>query len=170
MGRPSSYSEGLALRIFELAKAGKTDAEIAGAIGISVATLANWKNRYPDFLDALKDAKEVADQLVEASLFRRAMGYSHSAVKFFCDKGKIVSQPYVEHYAPDTVACIFWLKNRRPDLWRDTIRNEHDFGRDAPIRMSYVPGQLIEKPVKALSSAGDSSDGKEGRDGSEDDE
>jgi hypothetical protein len=24
-----------------------------------------------------------------------------------------------KHLAPDTTACIFWLKNRRKDLWRE---------------------------------------------------
>jgi hypothetical protein len=28
--------------------------------------------------------------------------------------------PYVEHVPPDVTACIFWLKNRDPEHWRDT--------------------------------------------------
>ncbi len=32
--------------------------------------------------------------------------------------------PYVEHYAPDTTAAIFWLKNRQPAQWRDKIEAE----------------------------------------------
>ena len=27
--------------------------------------------------------------------------------------------PYTEHVPPDTTAMIFWLKNRRPEQWRD---------------------------------------------------
>ncbi len=120
-GRPSAFSESLALRIMELATAGATEAEIAAKIGISVATLTNWKGNKPGFFDALRDAKSVADGLVEAALFSRAVGYSHPAVKFFWDskKGDIKSQPYIERHAPDTTACIFWLKNRQPDLWRE---------------------------------------------------
>ena len=37
--------------------------------------------------------------------------------------------PYVEHVPPSDVACIFWLKNRRPDLWRDTHQLEHTLGK-----------------------------------------
>ena len=58
---------------------------------------------------------------VAEKLFRRATGYSHEAVKIVAD-AKTKEQhivPYVEHYPPDTTACIFWLKNRRPEAWRD---------------------------------------------------
>jgi hypothetical protein len=65
--------------------------------------------------------KATADARVEQSLYRRALGYSHDAVKIFMPAGAVapVIAPYVEHYAPDTTAAIFWLKNRRPDECRD---------------------------------------------------
>ncbi len=54
------------------------------------------------------------------------MGYSHEAVKIFCDKdGNITEAPYTERYPPDTAACIFWLKNRQPDKWKDKQDLEH---------------------------------------------
>lgn len=130
MGRPTSFSERLVMRILELAKAGKTDNQIAIEVGISTATLNNWKGKHPDFFTALKDAKDVADQLVEAALFQKGVGYSHTAVKFFWNpkgnngQGAVVSQPYVERHPPDTTACIFWLKNRQPEKWRDVSRRE----------------------------------------------
>ncbi len=123
-GRPSKFNETLAMRIMELATAGCTDAEIAAKIGVSVATLTNWKGNKAGFVEALKDAKSVADDLVEAALFSRAIGYSHAAVKFFWDakKSDIKSKLYTERYPPDTTACIFWLKNRQPAAWRDVNR------------------------------------------------
>ena len=36
-----------------------------------------------------------------------------------------IHSTYTERFAPGTVACIFWLKNRRPDLWRDVQSREH---------------------------------------------
>jgi hypothetical protein len=53
------------------------------------------------------------------SLYHRAIGYSYDAVKIFMHDGKPVEVPYREHVPPDVAACIFWLKNRRPHLWRD---------------------------------------------------
>ncbi len=35
---------------------------------------------------------------------------------------KIVEHKYIEHYPPDTTAALFWLKNRRPEQWRDLQR------------------------------------------------
>jgi hypothetical protein len=61
-----------------------------------------------------------ADDRVERSLYNRAIGYSYDAVKIFCSRdGEIIEAPYVEHVPPDVTACIFWLKNRRPQDWRD---------------------------------------------------
>lgn len=56
---------------------------------------------------------------MEQSLFRRAMGYTHPATKFFQAGGSILREDYVEHYPPDATSMIFWLKNRQPDKWRD---------------------------------------------------
>jgi len=109
-------------KIVALATEGKSDEEISKAIGICRKTLFNWRKNNPYLLHALKGAKVIADDIVEASLYHRACGYSHKAVKMFYDKdtGKVVKEEYIEHYPPDTTACIFWLKNRRKAEWRDT--------------------------------------------------
>jgi hypothetical protein len=58
---------------------------------------------------------------VAESLYRRAIGYEHSAVKIFMPAGATepVYAPYTEHYPPDTAASFIWLKNRRKQDWRD---------------------------------------------------
>jgi hypothetical protein len=38
-------------------------------------------------------------------------------------QGQIVRTETREHVPPDTTAMIFWLKNRRPEQWRD--KTEH---------------------------------------------
>jgi len=118
-GRPTKFSDRMVERLLEMAKAGATDAEMAKAICVSRRTLQLWKGKHPEFMRALQEAKDVADEMVELSLYRRATGYSHPAIKIFCSGGEILTQKYVEHHPPDTTACIFWLKNRQPDRWRD---------------------------------------------------
>lgn len=76
------------------ARDGLTDEQIAKNIGITATTLYEWKNRFPEISDALKKGKEVVDYQVENALLNKALG-------------------------GDTTAQIFWLKNRRPDKWRD---------------------------------------------------
>jgi DNA-binding XRE family transcriptional regulator len=157
MGRPTSFSESLAGRILELAKSGATDNEIAAKVGISPTTLNNWKGKRPDFKQALKDAKSVADDLVEASLFRNACGYTHPAMKFFFDakSGKVISQAYVEHHKPDTTAQIFWLKNRRKDEWRDSHKHEHSGKDGAPIETRVISVVEVQGAIQeALQDAG----------------
>ena len=58
--------------------------------------------------------------------YQRANGYSHPAVKAFLNRdGNIVEHHYTEHYPPDPTSMIYWLKNRRPDRWRDVQSIDH---------------------------------------------
>lgn len=123
-GRPTVFTQEVAEQILAMARRGSIDAEICEAIGVSVTTLTNWKNAYPEFLAALRVAKDSVDDLVESALLKRALGYEHESVKIFCSEGKIVTKNYTERYAPDTTAMIFWLKNRRMKDWRDVARRE----------------------------------------------
>lgn len=125
-GRPSKFKPEFIEQTKKLCALGATDREIADFFEVSEVTLNAWKLQYPKFLNALKLAKDEADDRVEKSLYRRALGYSHDAVKINVNaQGETTITPYVEHYPPDTTACIFWLKNRRRAEWRDKIEHEH---------------------------------------------
>lgn len=125
-GRPSSFNPALIPAIRLLCEKGATDEELAVAFGVTVQTIYNWKQTKPEFFEVVKDAKAEADDAVERSLYERATGYSHEAVKIHVLKdGQVVQVPYREHYPPDPTSMIFWLKNRRRDLWRDKQDVEH---------------------------------------------
>lgn len=76
------------------ARNGLTDEQIAHNMGISVSTLYDWKNKYPEISDTLKKGKEVVDFEVENALLKSAKS------------GNVTAQ-------------IFWLKNRMADKWRE---------------------------------------------------
>lgn len=119
-GGQSRFTSQLAKRVYDLAVKGLTAEQISRDIGVSVHALNNWKGAQAHFAEAVKTGRRVADELVVASLFQRATGYSHPAVKvFYCKERGIVTHEYTEHYAPDTTACIFWLKNRMRSKWSD---------------------------------------------------
>ena len=102
------------------ARAGLTDEQIAEKIGCGVRTLYDWKNRFPQISQALKKGKEIVDIQVENALLKRALGYDYKEQrieKSDKDGTKIVQT--IRHVPADTTAQIFWLKNRRPDKWRD---------------------------------------------------
>lgn len=140
-GRPSGFKVEFVEQAKKLAELGATDEEVAEFLKIDKATLYRWKHQFPKFCEALKVGKAVADERVERSLYQRAIGYRLDAVKIFAEPKtgaeKIVK--YVENHAPDTVACIFWLKNRRPDLWRDTQDRVLKGDPNAPI--AIIGGQ-----------------------------
>ncbi len=100
---------------------GATDEELGRCFGVGETTVKNWMHKYPTFRDAVVAGRAEADAKVANSLYHRANGYSHPAEKIFVAKdGEVVRAEYTEHYPPDTASMIFWLKNRRRDLWRDT--------------------------------------------------
>ena len=102
------------------ARDGLTDEQIAGNIGINTSTLYDWKNKFSKISEALKKGKEVVDIQVENALLKRALGYEFQETrveKSDKDGTKIIQT--LKHIPADTTAQIFWLKNRRPDKWRD---------------------------------------------------
>ncbi len=116
--------EGL-LKLEAWARDGLTDEQIAGNAGIAVSTLYEWKKTYAEISEALKKGKEVVDIQVENALLKRALGYSYSETKVEdSPDGRKITKT-VKEVLPDTTAQIFWLKNRRPDLWRDKQDIEH---------------------------------------------
>ena len=85
------------------ARDGLIDVQIAENMGIAASTLYRWKNEHKELSEALKRGKEVVDYQVENALLNNALN-GH------------------------TTAQIFWLKNRRPDKWRDKQDLEHSGG------------------------------------------
>lgn len=126
-GRPSGYQSTFDKQAEKLCSLGATDIEIADFFEITVRTLYRWKHDHEGFCQALNIGKASADQRVVHSLYQRAVGYEQEAVKIFMPAGakEPVYAPYRERITPDTTAQIFWLKNRRPELWRDKHELEH---------------------------------------------
>lgn len=102
------------------ARDGLTDEQIAEKIGCGVRTLYDWKNRFPQISQALKKGKEIVDIQVENALLKRALGYDYKEQRIEkSDKDGTRIVQTIRHVPADTTAQIFWLKNRRPDKWRD---------------------------------------------------
>jgi hypothetical protein len=87
-------------RLESIAAMGGTNEQIADAIGLSPKALQNRRKRDPAVEGAVKRGKDKADLQVVAALYKKAL-------------------------AGDTTAMIFWLKNRRPEEWRDRHDLEH---------------------------------------------
>lgn len=127
--------EGL-LKLEGWARDGLTDEQIAENIGVRTSTLYDWKLRFSEFSEALKSGKEVVDRAVENALLKRALGYRYDEITREAvkqtneDTGDLVTvmaetKRVTKEVQGDTTAQIFWLKNRRPDKWRDKQDVEH---------------------------------------------
>lgn len=128
--------EGL-LQLEAWARNGLTDEQIAKNIGISRSTLNEWKKRYSDISDTLKKNKNVVDVQVENALLKRALGYEYTETTserhYNQDKDDyemVVTKKVTKQVVPDTTAQIFWLKNRKPDVWRDKRDSNSLFDED----------------------------------------
>ena len=105
------------------ARDGLTDEQIAKNMSISVKTLYDWKKRYSKICNTLKRGKEVADYEVENALFKTAL-------------------------QGNTTAQIFWLKNRRPDKWRDKLKE--DSNAEALEKLDSILAEIKEDAERAV--------------------
>jgi len=135
-GRPTKFLPEYVEQARKLCMLGATDQEIADFFEVEVRTIYRWKAEHDEFCQSLKAGKEVADERVERSLFQKAIGYEQEEVKIFMPAGAEgpVYAPFRAKVAPDTTAAIFWLKNRRPDLWRDKQQTELTGPDGGPIK------------------------------------
>ena len=114
------------LRLQGWARDGLTDEQIAKNIGINKTTFYDWKKRFPDFSNSLKKTKEIVEREVENALLKSAKGYdveeTVEELRFNKKTGdyelKVVKRTK-RHIPASQVAQIFWLKNRRPEDWRE---------------------------------------------------
>ena len=130
MARPSKYKNEYAEKAYKLCLLGATDKDMADFFDTSEQTINSWKKNYPEFLESLKRGKMEADSVIAQKLFHRAKGYDHPEDKIFNANGEPLVVPTTKHYPPDTVAAIFWLKNRQPAKWRDRQDINHSGSMD----------------------------------------
>lgn len=127
-GAPTLYRDEYAEQVYKLCLLGATDAELADFFNVTEQTINNWKKEHIEFFESIKKGKEIADSDIAESLYHRAKGYSHKEDKIFNNNGEPLIVPTIKHYPPDTTAAIFWLKNRKPAVWRDKQEIDHTTG------------------------------------------
>ncbi|MFC1459595.1 helix-turn-helix domain-containing protein [Microvirga arabica] len=145
-GRPSKFKPEYVEQVEKLCKLGATDEQLACFFEVSVSTINLWKQRHPEFSEPLKRGKLIADAAVAHSLFKRATGYSHPAVKIFNDQGQPLIVDYTQHHPPDTTAAIFWLKNRQPQFWRDKVEQVQTGPNGGPVQQEVTYRYVVVDP------------------------
>ena len=121
-------------RIQGWARDGLIAKEIAHNMHIGETTLRRWRAQYPAIENALRTGRDSADRIVENALYKSATGYRVTVkkpvrvrrVEYDPVTGKktaeldtwqaVEEEVYIQ---PQVTAQIFWLKNRKPEQWRD---------------------------------------------------
>lgn len=163
-GRKNKYDTHVFPRLEEIAhwcRDGLTEEEICQRLGVSHSSFAEYKKKYPELLDTLKKNKEVADYKVEDSLYMNATGYEYEEETWervrvdppywseeeqqYIDYRLVLTKTVKKKKHPDTTAQIFWLKNRKPQQWRDKQELEHSGGLDSKLDLSGIPVEELRK-------------------------
>lgn len=168
-GRPTGYRVEYVAQAERLAGLGATETEIADFFNVNGMTIRRWAHQHPKFCAALSVGRDRADDRAERSLYQNAIGYTYveqQAVKVKKQRlegDKIITEEEVvvvevERAKPaETSAAIFWLKNRKPHLWRD----KHDFDLtvkdvdDVPVDYSQLDeNELARQYLEAVGPKG----------------
>lgn len=127
------------------ARNGLTEKQIAHNLGVAYSTFRVYKEKYPALSAVLKKGREVIDFEVEGALIKRALGYSYVEVtKELVEdettgsaKLKVV-KTVTKQVAPDVTAQIFWLKNRKPNEWKNDPQMLELKKRDLELKQKIV--------------------------------
>ena len=120
IGRPTKYKDEYARMAERHCRLGATDNDLALLFDVDPSTIRRWSLSHEEFCLSKKIGKDTADTRVEQSLYQRAIGYDVVEVKRTTKNSDTVDVvTTTKHMPSDVVACIFWLKNRKPSEWRD---------------------------------------------------
>ncbi len=143
--RKSSFSASYVGRVFEYCLLGLTDDRIGELLGVSGRQILRWKKQHLAFANAFDRGRDRADAKVAKALYKRAIGYSHPAVKIHVTKdGDVLKVPYIQHYPPDAQALSFYLTNRSRALWW----NKPTAGLDLTASLEQLILAAVEKRAK----------------------
>jgi hypothetical protein len=118
-GRPTAYKPENAKIARCACMLGATNETLAARFDVCRRTIDSWIASIPEFSIAVTQGRAGADEAVVSSLFARATGMEQKTTKVFCHRGQPVTADYTVQLPPDVRACIFWLRNRRPEQWRE---------------------------------------------------
>jgi transposase-like protein len=101
-GRPTDYDTEYCDKAETFLADGYSVAALAGFLGVAKSTIYEWIDRHPEFSDSVKRGQAGAVYWWEKANRNLAMTGEGNAT-----------------------ACVFGLKNRASDEWRDKVETEH---------------------------------------------
>lgn len=129
-GRKSKYNDYVKPRLDEIkrwAAAGATETEICSALGVSVSSFNEYKNKYSELSDSLRAGRQNVVLNIKAALYKRALGFNYEEkIGRSNNKDETSTEIHVRYSPPDTTAAAMLLRNYCED-WRDKDKTTADF-------------------------------------------
>ena len=153
-GPPTKYRPDWMPRVAKfLCARGATMSELAEAFNVSSYTLYKWLNEHQELHDAVQAGANTFNPRVERALAERAIGFFVTLREEVRDPqtGKVIAPAQRRYYPPDTTACIFFLKNRIRERYRDVHKLDSD------VRLLKTSEELrieIRKDIRELQEQG----------------
>lgn len=158
--RQSNYEAYVMPRLEEIkhwCREGLTDAEIAKRLGVAARTFTNYKRKHKDLMKVIIEGKSIADYRVEDALYKRALGYQADETtrerKFNKDTQEyetVITKIVTKEIVADPTSMIWWLKNRKPETWRDRQEINIDGKLDIETKYSHLSDEDLEKEVNKM--------------------
>ena len=125
------WIEGVGLeKICKWSRLGMTDKQIAKNIGVTTVTLYDWKKRFPDFSEAVSQAKQELKLELEQSMLDLAMGkvYIEEVKRIFePDTGKVIRvETTRKQLPPNANLQTFLAKNLMPEKYHPPCWDNED--------------------------------------------
>lgn len=114
-GRPNKYDSHVKPRFLEIEewlKIGATEKEIAENLGINKGMMCEYKKRYKEFAELIKNGRKQPVQAIKAALYKKAVGFKYTERTITeSDKNGITVQTFEKYSLPDPTAAMMLLKH-----------------------------------------------------------
>lgn len=120
--RETLWKDSNTLLVFKLACLGALDTHICDILGISMPTLTIWKRERPQFFDAIKRGKAMANMKVAESLYLNCIDRWVEEEEIHVVNKEIVRVPVKKFYKAESRAQLKFLAAREPELWSESYK------------------------------------------------
>lgn len=126
--------------------------DMAYKMGISFPLFSKWQRTYPEIKEALKAGKEVVDYKVENALLKSALGFKTKEITVTIGRRQIngewvdiTKETKEKEIAPNVTACLAWLNNRKPDIWKRNRDKDIEINdEESDVKITIVRGKNNE--------------------------
>ena len=119
---PTKWDKSNIEKAYALCVLGATNKVLGVAFGVPETTISVWKQKYPEFAEAIEKGVQNISKDVAMNFVKAATGYYHDETTTLYDAdGNMTGKRVVTKYErPDTWAGRVWLQLHNAEIWGNT--------------------------------------------------